>query len=101
MHIKERLTYMARTRRQVRRNKQIVKDPEYEPERIPAYIALQNTVENLLSASSDGFTFSDLYKMMPNIDPRRVREAIQTLEAKSVVHHEKCRCGSASVYYKS
>ena len=73
----------------------------FKPERIPAYIALQNTVENLLSASSDGFTFSDLYKMMPNIDPRRVREAIQTLEAKSVVHHEKCRCGSASVYYKS
>jgi hypothetical protein len=92
---------MARTRRQVRRNKQIVEDPEYKPTKPPAYLIIQETVLGVLGGSSDGFTFKQLYQMMPNIDPRRVREAIQTLEAKKNIHHEKCRCGAASVYYKS
>ena len=90
---------MRRPKRQVS-PKQLVKDGFDEP-RKPAYIALQDTVAKLLSATSDGFTFKQLYSMMPSMDPRRIREAVQGLEAKKICHHSMCRCGSARVYYKS
>ena len=90
---------MRRPKRQVN-PKQIIEDSYKEPDK-PAYLIIQEAMLGMLGGSTDGFTFKQLYQMMPNIDPRRVREAIQTLEAKKTVHHEKCRCGAASVYYKS
>jgi hypothetical protein len=67
----------------------------------PAYLLIQETVLKMMGGCSDGFTFKQIYQMMPNTDPRRIREAVQGLEGKGLTHHKYCRCGSARVYYKS
>ena len=49
----------------------------------------------------NGCTFGELYKLAFPIKDRRVRDAIHSLKLQQRIHSEKCRCGAASVYYKS
>lgn len=67
------------------------KIPAYEKERIAVH-------ETIKKSGTYGCTAGDLYKACTEIDPRRIREAVQSLKGRNEITGEKCRCGCATVY---
>lgn len=78
-------------------HKNILKD-EYDS-LIPAYERTRNAVLESISSSEKGRTSGEIYESLPNIDPRRVREALQSLKGLKIIKVEHCRCGSTPIYY--
>jgi hypothetical protein len=88
-------------RRQVRRNKQVVKDPSKEDEerKLPMYEQIKNAVLRTVNEAGDhGCTARELQGALGNIDPRRLREATSALTGQSILKRVTCRCGSTPIY---
>ena len=86
--------------RQVRKGQgQQTKDSFNANVKIPAYEKERNAVYTSIKKSGKyGCTAGDLYKACTEIDPRRIREAVQSLKGRNEITGEKCRCGCATVY---
>ncbi len=86
-------------RRQVRRNKQVVNEPEYEEPRLPVYEQIKNaTLKAIEEAGDYGCTARELGGKLSNIDPRRIREATAALKGSGKIKVVDCRCGSTPIY---
>ena len=86
-------------RRQVRRNKQGVKEPEYEEPKLPVYEQIKNaTLKAIEEAGEYGCTARELGGKLNNIDPRRIREATAALKGSGKIKMVTCRCGSTPIY---
>ena len=89
---------MARRARMSNRN--IIKDSTDDVD-LPAYQRTRNSILECIITAEDGRTSGEIYECLPNLDPRRVREAIQSLKGMKLIKVEKCRCHSTPIYYKS
>ena len=62
-------------------------------------ISTRDKIMNLLIDSEDGLTFSEVYKQLPKMSPRNIREQIQKLKNNNRLKMETCRCKSSTIYY--
>lgn len=88
-------------RRQIRRNKQMIKEPTVEDEisTLPTYERVKLSVLKVIEKSGDyGCTARELGAALPNLDPRRIREATCALKGQGKLKVVTCRCGSTPIY---
>jgi hypothetical protein len=78
----------------MRRNKEIV---EHIVQESP--ISTSDKIFNFIAVAKDGLTFSEIYRKMPKMSPRNIREHIQKLKNNDRLRLEACRCHSSTVYY--
>jgi hypothetical protein len=66
---------------------------------VPAYVKIRNSIFECIDTAENGRTSGEIYEFLPHLDPRRVREAIQSLKGMKLIKVQKCRCNSTPIYY--